>query len=315
MTTYPNLQSRPTGFPRTRPRLIRRRLWYELLRRIASRRLARDRLVRFDEGLVMTLRLTDPIERAIYLYGAYEYRLASVFRELLRAGMHVIDVGAHDGQYTLLAAKGVGASGKVLAVEPDPSRRARLAGNVERNDLSNVIISSAAVSDTPGDGLLFVPTLDALSGQASLRRNWCDEGTFKPIRVRTERLDDLIEGVGWRQLDIIKLDVEGVEAQVIAGGRTAIEKHLPVVVFEVNDLVLRDGFAAAPAMERLREFGYTITAISAIGGRRWRLQPLEPGKDPRPFREPWFPLNLVALPPGYGALGAIPSPTSRSSQA
>ncbi len=279
-----------------RIRYLRRRLWFEFLRRFRAERLQVDQVVSFDRDVLMWIRLSDPIERSIYLYGAHEYRVVSVFSDLARPGMNVLDVGAHDGQYALLAAKRVGAAGRVLAVEPDPSRRARLLANVALNQAANISVAETALSDAAGEGLLLVPAQDALSGQASLRSGWTNDGLSTAVRVMTERLDDLLYRMSWNRLDIIKLDVEGLEAQVISGGRAAIRDHQPVIIFEVNDLAISDGRAQAPAIELLRELGYRIHGICMNRDGHVRLEELRGDADPRPYREPWLALNLVALP-------------------
>ena len=73
----------------------------------------------------------------------------------VRPGDVAIDLGAHIGYYTLLLARLVGPTGRVLAFEPDPDNFALLSRNVEMNGYANVELFNAAASDRPGRSPLF----------------------------------------------------------------------------------------------------------------------------------------------------------------
>ncbi len=73
-----------------------------------------------------------------YLIGEYEPETTDLFVSLLHEGDVVVDIGAHIGYYTLLAARTVGKDGKVFAFEPDPDNYALLVKNVEMNGYNNV---------------------------------------------------------------------------------------------------------------------------------------------------------------------------------
>ncbi len=71
--------------------------------------------------------------------------------EALRPGMTVINVGAHVGYFALLAARCVGPSGRVLAIEPAPENFALLQANVEQAGAGHVSLTNAAAWSTPGE--------------------------------------------------------------------------------------------------------------------------------------------------------------------
>lgn len=276
-------------------RLLRRRLWWEFLSRFAPGRLDTPRRVRLKSDVVMEIRLSEPVDRSIYLYGTYEYRTVSAFLALIGPSMAVVDAGAHHGLYTLLAARRVGRRGRVLAVEPDPDARARLLANVALNAFKNVEVIGSALSDRSGVALLHVPADPAFRGRASLRAGWNDGQRNDSTLVTTECLDTLLDRLEERRLDVIKLDVEGWEPKVLSGSVQTIARDRPAIIFEVNDLRRHNGEIHAPAMTLLRDWGYKIYGI-ALGQRgRCSLEPLELGQDPDIYREPWLPLNLVAV--------------------
>ena len=219
----------------------------------------------------MRVRLDDVVDRAIYLYGLHEYRAARAFCRLVHEGAVVVDAGAHIGQYTLLAARRAGATGKVFAFEPMPDTRERLQENVERNGLDNVTVVDVALSDRDGTTRIAVGEVGN-TGSAKL----VDAGG---IEVECRRLDSVVH----ERVDVLKLDVEGYEAEVLAGAERTIATSRPAVLFEVND---------DRAAELLRTLGYGLYSLGEDGA----LVDLPAGVDPRTLAEPWYAPNLVALP-------------------
>lgn len=283
-------------------RLILRRPWYELERWFAPARLRRERCVRFGRGVSQRplrafLRPSGVDDRAIYLYGIREYVTAKAFVELITPGSVVVDVGAHLGQYALLASASLGTSGHVLAFEPNPALRERLARNLRVNRCSNVGIRPEALSDRAGTASLYLPAGDVNTGEASLReggsREQLDVGGV--IDVECLRLDDVVADEGLVRVDLIKVDVEGLEAAVLRGAEDTLRRFRPTVIFEVNDLTRVDGEYHAPAIDLLREYGYAIFGLGSADGRVQHSR-LEPTDDPMPYREAWAALNLLAMP-------------------
>lgn len=72
-------------------------------------------------GARLSADLDEHVQRFIYFFGVYEEGTVRWFRETLRPGMVVLDIGAHVGQYSLIAAGAVGPNGRVHAFEPNPS--------------------------------------------------------------------------------------------------------------------------------------------------------------------------------------------------
>ena len=261
---------------------------------MAPRRLDRERRVRYDGDLRIWVRPADVVDRDVYLYGAYEYVTATVFGRLARPGGVVVDAGAHMGAFTLLAAKRVGPTGRVLAFEPNPAQRERLARNVEANAFGQVDIRAEALSDHTGRGLLHLSGDASRSGNASLGAMGDATGV---VPVSLVRLDEVTRRLGVRRVDVIKIDVEGAEAAVLVGASTTIETFRPAVVFEVNDLLHAADGSSAPAMELLRDFGYMLYGMGVADSGAPSLAELAPGDDPSSHREPWHALNLLALHP------------------
>ncbi len=289
----PDVAERPLRFGWRRAR-------YELERRLAPKRLERDRLVRFGEGLRIWVRLGDVVDQSVYLYGAHEYVVARVLTTLAPPAGVVTDVGGHHGAFTLRAAEKVGPLGRVLAFEPNPASRRRLARNVAVNDLRHVTVYAEALSDRVGRARLFLSGDSSRSGNASLVLRDGVDGSAGTVEVEAARLDDVLEEAAIDRLDVMKLDVEGSEQRVIEGGRGALDAFRPAVIFEVNDLSHTDAGSTAPAIESLRRLGYRLYGME-LDGAEVRLTELAPGEDPSRYRESWSALNLLALHPASAA--------------
>jgi FkbM family methyltransferase len=254
-------------------------------------RLDLDRLVEVEPGVRMLVRAADDIERSLYLYSSYEFRSISHFSRLISEGALVIDIGAHVGLYSLIAAHRVGATGMVIAVEPNPGNLARLRRNIEINGLTNVRVIAAALGEVPGRARFHLPSHPAVSGLGSLEER---PGTGPTIEVDVRTLDEVLATeAGDRCPGVLKIDVEGEEANVFKGGRRTLGSCRPAVLLEANEpLLTRGRELASPGMQLLREFGYELFGMTGDGITKVRA-----GEDPTPFREKSLSLNLLALHP------------------
>lgn len=138
----------------------------------------------------------------------------------LSRGDVVIDAGAYIGEFTLYAAKAVGAEGKVIAFEPDSCVYKRLIANIELNGLENVIAvnkglwSKNGVLKFVGDSIKGYSFM--LSGRDSLAQD-----------VSVVSLDSELERLNIPRVDFIKADVEGAELELIKGAVKTLGARLP----------------------------------------------------------------------------------------
>jgi FkbM family methyltransferase len=147
-----------------------------------------------------------------------------------RSGETVFDIGSQQGIYTVLAAKRVGESGKVLSVEPEPDNFSMLSRNCQDNGLKQVTTVQAAVSDHLGLASLY--RSDTNTGAHSLvKAAKADVGN--PLSVRLITLDSLQAETGLRP-HLIKIDVEGSAHHVVSGGLDLIQRDRPRMVVELD---------------------------------------------------------------------------------
>ena len=194
-------------------------------------------------------------------------------RGWLQPGMTVIDIGANLGVYSLPMARLVGATGQVFAYEPGSKTRALLEHSRGLNAAANLHISPLALSDSERIGRL------AFGGSSELNALG-ESGAGEPVRIAN--LDREEATRGWPSPDFIKIDAEGEEERILAGGRNFFARHSPLVMFEIK--------AGDQINEKLRAL------FPAIGYRLYRQPGDAPILVPDDPQQPLdgFELNLFA---------------------
>jgi FkbM family methyltransferase len=187
-------------------------------------------------------------------YRVYKDRLEAgpiqMLRPWVRPNTLVIDVGANIGFFTRQFASWVSDGGKVIALEPEAVNYARLQHAIAKAGLTHVVETiQAAVAETTGEGFLEINP--GHPGDHKLGT----AGT--PIAMTT--IDDVLTSRGWPEVSLIKVDVQGAEARVLAGARGALERFRPALFLEVDDQQLRRyGSSAADLLTSTTAQGYRI---------------------------------------------------------
>ena len=196
--------------------------------------------------------------------GRYEEETTQLVQRLIKPGMVVIDVGAHAGYYTLLAAKGVGPAGKVYAFEPEPNNHALLLKNIELNRYSNIVAEKKAVSDRVGCSVLYLTALD--NGRHSIYQHGLPERGS--VAVETITLDAFLESRGWPRVNLVKIDVEGAEMAVLAGMGQLLQKSDALnLIVEFNPCLLQGvGVDPLEFLEQQSYLGFNVYWIDRKKG-------------------------------------------------
>jgi len=159
----------------------------------------------------------------------FERELDFVVR-LAWPGMNAIDVGANLGVYSIPLAKMIGASGRVWAYEPGNRVRSYLQRSRSINECENLEISHLALSSESGNGWLRESWSDELRSIVSGTETGND-GQY----IETSTLDAEAVLHAWTGIDFVKIDAEGMEDRIIAGGRRFFRDHSPLVMYEINN--------------------------------------------------------------------------------
>ena len=186
------------------------------------------------------------IGKSIEMYGEFSEGEVELFAQFCAAGGVVIEVGANIGAHTLPLAKLVGAAGRVYAFEPQRVVYQTLCANVAINSLTNVECFHCAVGAQPGHVL--IPEIDYSqpANFGGLSVNQFEQGSKVPL----VSLDGFIDPP---HVHLLKVDVEGMEQEVLQGAKGLIERFRPVLYVE-NDRKDR----SRELIELIRSMGYKL---------------------------------------------------------
>jgi FkbM family methyltransferase len=167
------------------------------------------------------------IGKSIKTYGEFSELENALFEQFVKEGDVVVEVGSNIGAHTIALSKMVGSKGVVFAYEPQRIVFQTLCANLALNSITNVIANQVALSNEQGEVL--IPDIDYTkeANYGGVNVEQFKEGF--PIPKLT--LDDSLK---LKQLKFLKIDVEGMELQVLEGATQTIQKHRPLLYIE-ND--------------------------------------------------------------------------------
>ena len=185
-----------------------------------------------------------------------ESLMTEIFAKLVTEGMTVVDVGAHAGYYTLIAARAVGDKGRVFSFEPEPSNYQLMLKNIQLNNHLNVTPVQKAVSDKTGHIKLF------LAEDASGHSTVSEKPDQRSIQVDSTSLDDFFTD-RIQQINVIKIDVEGAENAVLQGMSSIIDKNPELIIFTefCPDALKKAGCLPTGYLKKLADYGFVIFLI------------------------------------------------------
>lgn len=189
--------------------------------------------------------------------GLMEFEDMAFVLHLLREGDQFLDVGANVGVYSILAAS---RGARVLAVEPVPATYEQLLDNIHLNRFeAKVEARNVGVGREPGE-LRFTtghgPTDHVLAA---------GESAAHAATVAVDALDAL--AASWAPV-MMKIDVEGFEANVIAGATHMLnEPSLQAVLIELNGLGARYGFNDDDIHKALMAAGFSPASYEPFARR------------------------------------------------
>lgn len=206
---------------------------------------------RLGNGMKVRGFLGDLVCYHIAANGWYEPEMVQAVQRALRPETIFFDIGAHVGQYCLMASQ---FCCEVHAFEANRSTAEALRHNVKSNHLANVAVNECAVSERIGTA-----TFHELSGDNPGASSLYGEG--QRVSVTTLTLDDYCRRLSLdRRPVVLKLDVEGAELQVLRGAENLLARGNVIIFAELIDrLQRRAGSSRDAVLSYLQHHGYSVT--------------------------------------------------------
>ena len=204
-----------------------------------------------ETGVVYLDDIRDSIKDQLRTGEPWEEKIALLMAKHVRPGSTVIDVGAHIGTHTLRLARLVGEHGRVYAFEPQKKIFRELTVNIAANHLCNVVPLRYAVGDQ--EGLITMnPATPGNEGGTAIGAG----GDQAELRT--------LDSFGFRDVSLIKIDVEDFEDEVLAGARQTITAQHPFLIVEIQapyDYNTADDAEKAKidaTKKRIEDMGYQV---------------------------------------------------------
>lgn len=210
------------------------------------------------------------LSQALIRMGQYAPEEFATWRPYLPAGGIVLEVGANIGPHTIPFAMAVGIEGRVIACEPQRMLAYMLCGTVALIDARNVEVKNVACGRE--SGVVHIPPID-----------YGSHGNFGGLELKGRKEGEPIpcipvDAMQLPRVDFLKIDVEGMELDVLHGAKETLARCRPVISVEA------DREAQVPAL-----LGFLKTHDYRAWWHRPPLGPLWPRI---------VSINLLALPRG-----------------
>lgn len=242
--------------------------------------------------------------RNIFINGNYEAGTCEAIKVLLPSGGTFVDAGGHLGHMSMVAAKKVGAQGKVVSIECNPQMLPLLKQNIRQNKFDNIEICEKAISHSEGScHFMLHPTnagscrivtedekddLKMLVKDANNRKRFdfssedlskvidvnISESDLKFIEIKTQTFEEILKDHKLSKIDLLKVDIEGAEMMLFENSGAYLKgENAPVVVCECSRVLKKD--------PEKKEVVYVSEIWSFFQKQDWKAFKLKNGKNSR----------------------------------
>lgn len=192
-------------------------------------------VVHLNKGVPRTVNgtaLRFPANWSRYYGNEYEADNYHFVESNLKEGMHLIDIGAHIGLFSVIVSKQVGKSGKVVCLEPTPGTFQILSKTLRLNHCANVKPLQAAAGEKPGKATFYVDNNVEGANSNSLVLNRSKD-RVKGYEVEVKSIDQICTEEALRP-SLIKIDAEGAELDVLKGGLNTFKIIRPLIILGLH---------------------------------------------------------------------------------
>lgn len=243
-----------------------------------------DVVVTLNDGFrLLVPSLREPVAFHCLIDGVYEPEVSVLLKQFLTSGGTFLDIGSNVGVFTLMAARIVGESGLVIAVEASPEINRYLKHNIAEAKHKNIRHVEKAVADTGPRPISFWQAPFNKFGMGALAPQFGTEA----ITVEADTIDHILASIGVDHINLVKIDIEGFEAMAFRGAEKLLSRQpRPIIIFEFVDWAeSRAGARCGEAQRLLVDLDYSLHLIARCGHLRKLERPLEADAG-----------NIVAIP-------------------
>ncbi len=208
-----------------------------------------------QDGTMIYLDLLDHGVSLGALFDQYELEETGFILGALSSGSVFVDIGANIGWYSLKASKIVGEKGRVIAFEPRLSTFLHLKKSIDLNGFKNIEVHNTALSNIPGEGTLEWNTSINNPGSSRLVRQ--SQQSFSSQNVTVSTLDQILDT--GREIDFVKIDVEGAEPLVFQGAASTLKRTKPMILSEISPEYLKhvSNSSVWDYLSQMGQYGYS----------------------------------------------------------
>jgi len=214
------------------------------------------------EGLWLLVPLDDFDGRSLYYFGG-PIGIKWICKRILRPGDNIIDIGANLGIVTHISRQVVGTQGQVHAFEPQSQLVDLMKQSLERNGYTDVVIHNIALGKKKEQKQFFIPIHHC--GAASLIESSSYGPKTRTISVPVENAGTYLSKLGLSHIRLMKMDVEGYEAEIIEGALDFLKINPPdAILFEIMTRYHNIPFCQQPVVKLLSQPDYQFLNIPGV---------------------------------------------------
>lgn len=192
--------------------------------------------ITFGQGLHKTINgvpVKLPAKYIRYFPTNYEKENFDFLKSCCGEGATILDIGAHIGLFSTVAAKIAGAYGKIFAFEPAPATLPVLHQTIRINGMGALISPiNQAMGRAPGHTTFFVSDDEADNSNSLI--SYKEDRKLNGISVEVNSIDNFVQTKRLAKVNFIKIDVEGAEYDTLSGGLQVLKKFKPHVIVAIH---------------------------------------------------------------------------------
>lgn len=187
----------------------------------------------------------------------FELAVQQIYPVAIAPGDVVIDVGAHIGCFTVMAAR---RGARVLSFEPVPANFARLRRNVVRNGIEGVLLFPFALGERREERAMFLPDDCSHSARYSLHPARGGE----TLRISCLTLDEVVAEHALERIDLLKLDCQGSEYEILYGASESTLDRVQAVAIECEHFAEPAEWSVGGLNRYLESRGFATRVLGRI---------------------------------------------------